>query len=899
MNFLKNMKIGAKLRLVFGLLLLLVTVNTILGVSNIMHINSDYYYTIEYPNRRYYILYSLGQQITNMQRIIASVAVHSGEHDEEAAFADLEIQLNSVISGLRNNIDNYKSLIHSDPRLTEYEQALSLANMTAVQRTIEAYLERVANRIFYVAQVYGHDEATNLVREGTATYGQIYSHLSVIYGVYSGRMYAVSAYLNNTATIAIWTLITIAVVCITMGIFVAIIASKAISIPIKEVAVALDNVSEGNLSVVLNSDREDEIGQLTKSTQRMVETLQNLIGDLEFMANNYDKGETDTYVESARYTGAYKDVAEKVNYICQAGNKAQTIAEEANKTKSNFLATMSHEIRTPLNAIIGITQILLQKENLSDEYAAALDKIFNSGDSLLRIINDILDMSKIEMGKFELVDVEYNVPELINDTVRLNIVRIDSKPIDFLLDVSEDLPAKLQGDDTRIKQIMNNLLSNAIKYTDKGRIKLSISHSLLGDDVELRLSISDTGQGMKSYDVEKLFSAYSRFNSEANRSTEGTGLGLNITRQLVEMMGGTIKVESEFGKGSTFIATIRQKMPIYAPIGPEIAKKLCDFTFASSNQSAKTQIDRSPMPYGKVLVVDDMETNLYVAEGLLLPYMLEIETATSGYATLEKISNGITYDIIFMDHMMPHMDGIETVQKMRELGYTGTIVALTANALVGNSEIFMQNGFDGFISKPIDITVLDEVLNKFIRAKQPKRATPVEAEKIHPRLINAFLRDAKSAVTTIKQTQHNDIKLFTTTVHAMKSALANIREFKISQLAANLEDAGYNNNTMFITAHAGTFVQKLEELITKLSPAEPTNTATTEENTTLLTEQMLIIKTACENYRAADAYAAISILREKSWSPKTFTAIEEINDTLRLHSDFEKAAELADELRSI
>ena len=624
MTFLKNIKIGTKLKLTFGLLLLLVTVNTILGVSNIIHINSNYYYTIEYPNRRYYILYSLGQQITNMQRIIASIAVHSGEHDEETAFASLEIQLNNVIDGLRSNIDSYKNLINIDPRLTEYEQALSLANISAVEQSIEAYLERVANQIFYVAQVYGHDTATDLVREGTNMYGQIYAHLSVIYGVYSGRMYTVSEYLNNTAAIAVWTLMVIAAICITMGIFVATITSRAITLPIKEVAAALDNVSGGNLDVVLNLDSEDEIGQLTKSTQMMAKTLQNLIGDLEYMSNDHDKGETDTYVEANKYMGAYKDVVEKVNYMVsqhlaiqgdvvkvfteiangnfdvkleqlpgkkaqlnlavdttiksrQEADKAQTTAEEANKTKSDFLAMMSHEIRTPLNAIIGITQIQLQKENLSDEYAVALGKIFNSGDSLLRIINDILDMSKIEMGKFELVDTEYNVPELINDTVRLNIVRIDSKPIDFLLNVSEDLPAKLQGDDIRIKQIMNNLLSNAIKYTDQGRIKLSISHSQLGDDVELKLSVSDTGQGMKPADLEKLFSAYSRFNSEANRSTEGTGLGLNITRQLVEMMNGTIEVESEFGKGSTFTVTIKQKMSTYVPIGPEVAKKLRDF----------------------------------------------------------------------------------------------------------------------------------------------------------------------------------------------------------------------------------------------------------------------------------------------------------------------------------
>jgi signal transduction histidine kinase len=245
--------------------------------------------------------------------------------------------------------------------------------------------------------------------------------------------------------------------------------------------------------------------------------------------------------------------------ILKSLKKTMNSLEEVSKAKSEFLAIMSHEIRTPMNAIIGISQIQLQKGNLPGEYETALGKIYNSGSSLLGIINDILDLSKIETGKMELNPVEYEMPSLINDTVQLNIVRIGSKPVDFKLDIDENLPSWAFGDETRLKQILNNILSNAIKYTDKGFVKLSANHSAEGDDVILRFAVEDTGQGMKPEDMKRLFSEFERFNAEANRETEGTGLGLSITKRLVEMMGGTIMAESEYGKGSIFTVTARQK----------------------------------------------------------------------------------------------------------------------------------------------------------------------------------------------------------------------------------------------------------------------------------------------------------------------------------------------------
>jgi len=334
----------------------------------------------------------------------------------------------------------------------------------------------------------------------------------------------------------------------------------------------------------------------------------------------------------------------------------------------------------------------------------------------------VLDLSKIETGKLELNPTEYDIPNLINDTVQMNIIRIETKPIDFILNVNEDLPAKLYGDELRLKQILNNLLSNAVKYTEKGHVKLSVGHLSEGEAVKLKIIVEDTGQGMKPEDRKRLFSEYLRFNTETNRATEGTGIGLNITKNLVELMDGSIEVESEYGKGSIFSVTVRQKAVECVQIGSEIANRLCCFSYTGGGQSIKTQFVHEPMPYGKILIVDDIDINLYVAEGLLAPYELKIEMAASGFAAIEKVESGGNYDVIFMDHMMPVMDGIETTQKLRASGYRGVIVALTANALVGNAEMFKQNGFDDFLSKPIDVQDLNAVLNKYVRDRRPEEA---------------------------------------------------------------------------------------------------------------------------------------------------------------------------------
>ncbi|MDR0819885.1 MAG: response regulator [Oscillospiraceae bacterium] len=393
--------------------------------------------------------------------------------------------------------------------------------------------------------------------------------------------------------------------------------------------------------------------------------------------------------------------------------------------KSDFLANMSHEMRTPLNAIIGLTQLTLDTDNIEGIIRDNIEKVYNSGVTLLSLINDILDISKIESGKFELIPVEYDMPSLINDTVTLNIVRIGSKPIKFHLVVDENMPSRLIGDELRVKQVFNNLLSNAFKYTKEGDVIWSVSFEDDGSDVWLVSSIKDSGIGIRPEDMRKLFSEYNQVDTKSNRKIEGTGLGLSICKNMVELMDGKITVESEYGKGSTFSVRLRQGKANDSsiPIGANVAENLRNFRYSDNKRNRNAKLVRTRIPYARVLIVDDVATNLDVAKGMMKPYGMQIDCVTSGPAAIELIRDGnIKYNAIFMDHMMPEMDGIEATHIIRE--EIGTeyaknipIIALTANAIVGNDDMFLQNGFQAFLSKPIDIMRMDVVINHWVRDK--------------------------------------------------------------------------------------------------------------------------------------------------------------------------------------
>ena len=585
------------------------------------------------------------------------------------------------------------------------------------------------------------------------------------------------------------------------------------------------------------------------------------------------------------------------------------LAEASNKAKSKFLATMSHEIRTPMNAILGITEIQLQNEMLSQDIKEAFSKIYSSGYTLLNIINDILDLSRIESGKMELMRDKYEVASLISDTAHLNMTRAASKPIAFKLQVDEDMPLELIGDELRIKQILNNLLSNAFKYTKAGEVTLSISAECEcrheSPEVTLVCSVSDTGQGMTEEQVRNLFNEYSRFNMDANRMIEGTGLGMNITQHLLHLMRGEIFVESEPGRGSKFTVRLPQTNVGAGVLGRELAEHLRDFDLTMQRMKI-TPIVREPMPYGSVLIVDDLETNLYVARGLMVPYGLSIDTAMSGFEAIDKIKEGKAYDIVFMDHMMPKMDGLQATKIIRGLGYARPIVALTADAVVGQAEMFLENGFDGFISKPIDIRQLNATLNRLIRDTKPSEVVEAARQQkgypngynasqaVDPQLARIFAREAQKVLAVLeaiyinKCRRDDDVQMFIINVHAMKSALAHVGEAELAAVAHTLEQTGRDKNIPIILAETPAFLDALRVVVEKNTPKdEDESSEIADEDPTYLIEKLLVIQTACAAHDKKTAKNALTELSQKVWSRPVKKQLDSIAEHL-LHSDFEE-----------
>ena len=593
---------------------------------------------------------------------------------------------------------------------------------------------------------------------------------------------------------------------------------------------------------------------------------------------------------------------------------AREQAEQSSRSKSIFLSHMSHEIRTPMNAILGIAEIQLQKETLSEDTGEAFGKIYESGDLLLNIINDILDLSKIESGKLELVPVTYDIPSLINDTTQINRLRYESKPIDFLIHLDKNTPLKLIGDEIRIKQILNNILSNAFKYTDEGKIEFSIfcEDAQEPENVTLVFRVKDTGQCMTDEQLIRIFEEYTRFNLEMNRTTVGAGLGISITKRLVDLMEGRIIVESGMGKGSVFTVRLPQKRAGVGVCGETLIKKLRDFSFHSAARIKKMQFLREYMPYGSVLVVDDVESNIYVAKGMMIPYGLKIETAFSGQEAIDKIKSGNVYDIIFMDHMMPKMDGIEAVRLIRETGYKHPIIALTANALLGRAKMFLQNGFDSFLSKPIDSRELNHLLNSFIKNRKPHdvveaaRRVPAAERVINggqsndekiARLHNFFIRDAQNAVNILENIRLDDFEIesYITTVHGMKSALANIGENELSAFAKKLEYAGRDRNFEILINETPSFINALNYSILKYKPCDKdTREEIPPEDISYLREKLYGIKTDCLDLEKTKAKMTLNELKSKSWSGDIHDVLEKISVHL-LHSEFREIVELVDE----
>lgn len=414
---------------------------------------------------------------------------------------------------------------------------------------------------------------------------------------------------------------------------------------------------------------------------------------------------------------------------------AKNTAEKANRAKTEFLSSISHEIRTPLNAIVGLSEIINKTDDIKEIHEDSKD-IVNASYTLLEIVNSILDISKIEAGKMEIVKVNYNPRDEIQKLAKLLETRIGSKDLKLYVEIDNNLPNVLYGDLNKVKQIISNLLSNAIKYTESGRVDLKVVVENTDKICNLEIMVKDTGRGIKEEQLSHLFTKFDRLEADKNTSIEGTGLGLAITKSLVEMLGGTINVESTYGVGSMFTVTIPEEI---------------------SDAILETTETESITKYNGVtsLIVDDSKLNLKVAEKILSEYGLTSETVLSGDECIEKIKRGNNYDIIFMDIMMPNKGGVETLKELKSLpNFNTPVVALTADAMEGQKEAYLSAGFIAYLSKPIDRQELESFLKKELKDKVTlenktssvkEEIKPVEKENNKEELLTSVGLDLKKA----------------------------------------------------------------------------------------------------------------------------------------------------------
>lgn len=613
------------------------------------------------------------------------------------------------------------------------------------------------------------------------------------------------------------------------------------------------------------------------------------------------------------------DVTETRNYIDEI-KKVREQAEKANTAKSEFLANMSHEIRTPMNAIVGLSDIIMEESRGRKVYGYACD-IKSASQNLLTIINDILDLSKVEAGKMELVMVDYHIKKVVNDVVNMMDIAASRRGLMLKCTYDESIPCKYHGDDGRIKQILINIMNNAVKFTKEGYVKISVGgHPGMEPGTEiLSFRIEDTGCGIRPEDLEKIFEDFKQVDSKRNRGVEGTGLGLSITKRLVQLMKGTIEVESVYGQGTTFIVNLPQKI-----VDEHTLKENPDVPVPETQISNTFVVENY-----KVLVVDDNLINRKVAVGFLKNYGFQLTEAESGPDAIEKVKN-TQFNMIFMDHMMPGMDGVEAVRIIREEcgsnGKTPIIIALTANAMEGVKEKFLKCGFQDYISKPLDRKPLNDILSKWIpgsykkmRNSKAEDSTEIqirfediripgidiqEAKKHHTgdvedflELLQLYCMDGKRKCTLLRELiQNEDYTNYGIEVHGLKSASANVGAMELSAQAREHEEAANRKDAEFINRHFGDLMfcygEQIKSIEHFLNNRENLVNDNSAEESMSIDTQALLRETEealdkLENFHSKDCARIVDELLKYQLDYYTEDKLKEIREQLRLYEDDE------------
>ena len=772
--------------------------------------------------------------------------------------------------------------------------------------------------------------------------------------------------------------------------------------------------------------------------------VQALLGDIQMVL---DTGEPKRYKD--KYTATiqnreyyyeiniipFRDVSEQVIGVMfimhdeTALHEAIIAAERSNRAKTKFLAKISHEIRTPMNAIAGMAELILREHTtgLVREHALSIRQ---ASANLMAIINDVLDFSKIESGKLEITEAEYQFSSLINDVISIIRMRVIDKQMFFITNIDCNIPNRMIGDEIRIRQILLNLLSNAFKYCERGFISIHATCEDMNDSgVVMVFDISDSGVGIKPEDYSKLFSDFVQLDRVTNREIEGTGLGLVITKSLCEAMGGNISVYSIYGKGSTFTVKIPQRFNVYekfASVNDITDKKLLiyetrpaysssiictadnlgigcklvasqskfleelnknryshvfvsSFLFESTEKiinnlgidtiivllaeygenAINTKSVRTlemPVhsvsianlmngtteesvyaenhlngvnfiaPTAHILLVDDLITNLRVAEGLMLPYRMRIDVCRSGIEAVELVKEG-TYDIVFMDHMMPDMDGVEATLAIRELKgreyyKTLPIVALTANAVAGVKEMFLQNGFNDFLAKPIEMVKLNAILETWLPKKKLEPYTSANIEQAAPafeirgidvtagmymtggneitylRALSAFLKDGTEKIKHLSEhCRTGNMKLYAADAHAVKGAAASVGAAKLSSYAKALELSAKNEDLDYVRKNSDIFIDELSALLKNIGyvVSSKRNGKGKAESGVPVRERVIKLKEALVNLDIETADIILTDLQSESWDERTSEALDRIADKV-LICEYDQALEIVDGL---